>query len=61
VTVGELLLELAGEALLRLVPALEKGNRDEDDNRLPAVANLDLKNPGVSVLKLPSALRLFDV
>jgi hypothetical protein len=43
------------------VPALEKGNRDEDDNRLPAVANLDLKNPGVSVLKLPSALRLFDI
>jgi hypothetical protein len=29
--------------LLGLVPALEKGNGDEDDNRLPAVANLDLR------------------
>lgn len=35
--------------LLNLVEALEKGNRDENDNGLPAVANLDLKNPGVSL------------
>ena len=28
--------------LLSLVPALERGNRDEDDNSLPAVADLDL-------------------
>jgi len=36
--------------LLDLVEALEKGNRDEDNNGLPAVSNLDLlKNPGVSL------------
>jgi hypothetical protein len=29
--------------LLGLVPALEKGDRDEDDNRLATVANLDLR------------------
>jgi hypothetical protein len=29
--------------LLGLVPALEKGNRDEDDNSLATVANLDLR------------------
>jgi hypothetical protein len=29
--------------LLGLVPALEKGNRDEDDNSLASVANLDLR------------------
>lgn len=29
--------------LLGLVPALEKGNRDEDDNRLATVANLNLR------------------
>jgi hypothetical protein len=29
--------------LLGLVPALEKGNRDEDDDRLAAVTNLDLR------------------
>jgi hypothetical protein len=43
VAVRELLLELTGETLLGLVPALEKGNGDEDDDRLPAVANLDLR------------------
>jgi hypothetical protein len=74
VTVGELLLELTGETdnvsatcktqrgahkpLLHLVPALEKGNRDEDDNGLPAVADLDLRI--LVSAKLPSAQRLFD-
>jgi hypothetical protein len=29
--------------LLGLVPSLEKGHGDEDDNRLAAVANLDLR------------------
>jgi hypothetical protein len=29
--------------LLSLVPALEKGDRDEDDDRLAAVTNLDLR------------------
>lgn len=29
--------------LLGLVPALEQGNRDKDDNRLASVANLDLR------------------
>ena len=43
------------------MPSNEKRNWDEDDNRLSAVTNLDLKNPGVSVLKLPSAHRLFDI
>ena len=43
------------------MPSNKKRNRDEDDNRLSAVTNLDLKNPGVSVLKLPSAHRLFDI
>lgn len=41
------------------MPALEKGNGDEDDNSLASVANLDLKNPGVSIRLLPSAHRLF--
>jgi hypothetical protein len=44
--------------LLRLVPALEKGNRDKDDNCLPAVADLDLRI--LVSAKLPSAHRLFD-
>lgn len=73
VTVGELLLELTGETityervhygilalslpLLNLVPALEKGNRDEDDNGLPAVTDLDLRI--LVSAKLPSAHRLF--
>jgi hypothetical protein len=43
------------------MPSNKKRDRDEDDNRLSAVTNLDLKNPGVSVLKLPSAHRLFDI
>jgi len=43
VAVGELLLELTGEALLGLVPALEKGNRDKDDDSLAAMSNLDLR------------------
>lgn len=29
--------------LLGLVPVLEKGNRDEDDNGLATVANLNLR------------------
>lgn len=60
--VGELLLELTGQAggtnvrlrgpvelkvinnlpLLRSVPALEERNRDEDDNSLATVSDLDL-------------------
>ena len=43
------------------MPSNKKRNRNKDDNRLSAVTNLDLKNPGVSVLKLPSAHRLFDI
>ena len=43
--------------LLDLVPALEKRNRDEDDNGLPAVADLDLRI--LVSAKLPSAHRLF--
>jgi hypothetical protein len=43
VAVGELLLELTGETLLGLVPSGQKGNRDEDDNSLASVANLDLR------------------
>lgn len=42
------------------MPALEEGNRDEDDDSLLAVAGLDLKNPGVSA-KLPSAHRLSQI
>lgn len=73
VAVGELLLELTGEAggisidvayrwgeslpLLHLVPALEKGNRDEDDNGLASVTDLDLRI--LVSAKLPSAHRLF--
>lgn len=34
--------------LLGTVPALKKGNRDEDDDSLLAVASLDLEIPGVS-------------
>lgn len=59
VAVGELLLELTSETktisigllsirgqnipLLGLVPSGQKGNRDEDDNSLASVANLDLR------------------
>jgi hypothetical protein len=59
VTVRELLLELTGETghvragfpkkrkcyipLLRLVPARKERDRDEDDDSLPAVADLDLR------------------
>jgi len=42
VAVGELLLKLAGEALLRLVPSRKQRYGDEDDNCFPAVANLNL-------------------
>ena len=41
-TVGELLLELAGEALLDFVEAGEEGDGDEDDDGLLAVANFEL-------------------
>lgn len=46
--------------LLGSVPALEEGNWDKDDNRLAAVANLDLKNPGVSknAAQCPTPLRV---
>lgn len=43
VAVGELLLELTGETLLGLVPALEKGNWDKDDDGLATVSDLDLR------------------
>jgi hypothetical protein len=39
------------------VPALKKGDRDEDDDSLLAVASLNLKIPGVSIMP-PSAHRL---
>jgi hypothetical protein len=42
VAVGELLLELTGEALLDAVEALQGRDGDKDDNSLLAVANLDL-------------------
>jgi len=42
VAVGELLLKLAGETLLRLVPSRKQRNGDEDNNCFPAVANLNL-------------------
>lgn len=42
VAVGELLLELTGQALLDLVEALEERDGDEDDNGLLAVADLNL-------------------
>jgi hypothetical protein len=43
--------------LLGTVPALKKGDRDEDDDSLLAVASLNLKIPGVSIMP-PSAHRL---
>lgn len=39
------------------MPALEKGNRDEDDNGLASVTDLDLRI--LVSAKLPSAHRLF--
>lgn len=42
VAVGELLLELAGEASLDLVESLELGDGDEDDDRLLASLDVDL-------------------
>lgn len=42
-SIGELLLELAGEALLHLVEALKGWDGDKDDNRLLAVANFNLQ------------------
>jgi hypothetical protein len=43
VAVGELLFELAGEALLDFVEAGEEGDRDEDYDGFFAVANFDLE------------------
>merc|ERR1711981_1114581 len=40
--VGELLLELARQALLHLVPAWQRWNRNEDDNSLATMSNLNL-------------------
>jgi hypothetical protein len=48
VAVRELLLELAGQALLNAVEALQGRNGDKDGNSLLAVANLDLLRPQVS-------------
>lgn len=45
--------------LLGSVPGAENGDGNKDDNGFPAVSDLDLKNPGVSILLLPSAHRLF--
>jgi len=42
VTVGELLLELAGQALLDFVEAGEERDRDEDDDGALAMAGFDL-------------------
>lgn len=42
VTVGELLLEFAGEALLDLVEAGEEGHGDEDDDCALVVADFEL-------------------
>lgn len=42
VAVGELLLELTGEALLDAVEALQGRNGDKDGDSLLAVADLDL-------------------
>lgn len=42
VTIGELLLEFTGQALLDLVESLEERNWDKDDDCLLAMANLDL-------------------
>jgi len=44
VAVGELLLELTGEALLHLVEALKGWDGDKDDNSLLAVANFNLQS-----------------
>lgn len=41
------------------MPALEKGNGDEDDNRLASMANLDLRILVSAYCLLPSAHRLF--
>jgi hypothetical protein len=49
VAVGELLLELTGEALLDTVETLQGRDGDKDDNRLLAVANFDLIRPKVSM------------
>ena len=40
--VGELLLELAGQALLDFVKAGEERDGDEDDDRFLSVANFEL-------------------
>ena len=42
VAVGELLLQLAGQALLDLVEAWQEGHGDEDDDGALVVANLEL-------------------
>lgn len=49
-TIGELLLELAGQALLDLVEAGEERNGDKDDNGALAVADFELFIEIVSVL-----------
>jgi hypothetical protein len=46
--------------LLGLVPAGQKGNRDEDDNSLASVANLDLRILVSADCCCPSAHRLFN-
>ena len=40
--IGELLLKLAGQALLNLVEACEERDRDEDDNGTLSVADFEL-------------------
>jgi hypothetical protein len=60
VTVGELLLELAGQALLDLVEAGEERNRDEDNNGALVVADLELERC-LSVFVLFLLLRWFLV
>lgn len=52
VAVGELLLELTGEALLDTVETLQGRDGDKDDNRLLAVANFDLMRDQKSACEL---------
>lgn len=56
VAVGELLLQLTGEALLDAVEALQGRDGDKDDNSLLAVTNLDLLKITKLACELPDGL-----
>jgi len=60
VAVGELLLELAGQALLDLVETGEEGDRDEDDNGTLAAADLELTS-GDELKRSQGRLQVWDV